>query len=183
MNALRRIARRIARPLRRVTGVSTPCGGVSWVPSPSDRDELRKLVVFLEDRRALFDPFGVEVVGMVGNSVKQIRTELTRVLQVLSEDSRAGEPLRLMRSACQSYLTKATRFDDFPPWHRLPRGLRAGPGCGDGDDFVLALGELRGVFGACLSQIATTHSIDVHGDLASLLPQQDEADKPPLKTP
>jgi hypothetical protein len=162
--------RAIADALRRVTGVSTPVGGVSWAPAPSERDALRQLVVFLEDRRALFDPYDVETTVLVEHSVQEIRAELTRILQTIGEGSRAGEPLRMMRSACQRYLTRASGFRDEPYWHRPPR-FRGHPGLGgEDDDFVLALGELRGVFGACLEQIASRYDIEVHGELGGLLP-------------
>jgi hypothetical protein len=146
--------------------------GVSWTPPPSEREELRKLIVFLEDRRALFDPYNVEATILVEQSVQQIRAELTKVLQTIGEDSRAGESLRTMRSACQRYLTKAAGFSGQPHWHRPPR-FHSGHGGDEDDDFILALGELRGVFGACISQIASSHSIKVRGELAALLPENE----------
>lgn len=156
--------------LRRITGVSTPVGGVSWSPTPSERDALRKLVVFLEDRRALFDPYDVEATAMVEHSVQGIRAELTRVLQTIGENSRAGEPLRMMRSASQRYLTKASSFRDEPYWHQPPR-FHGRSGLDDeDDDFILALGELRGAFGVSLEQIASSYDIEVHGELGGLLP-------------
>jgi hypothetical protein len=45
--------KKIAKSL---TGISTPVFGVSWTPPESDREVVRKLVVFLEDRRALYSP-------------------------------------------------------------------------------------------------------------------------------
>jgi hypothetical protein len=162
--------RRLRDALRRVTGVSTPFGGISWTPPASEREGLRKLIVFLEDRRALFNPYGVEAPQLVEHLVQEIRAELTRVLQSVGEDSRAAESLRTMRAGCQQYLTRASRFGNGSPWHRLPR-LHYGVDEDEGDDFILALGELRGLFGACLVQIASTYNLTVHGDLARLLPK------------
>lgn len=154
--------------------MSTPVGGLSWTPPASERDEIRKLVVFLEDRRALFDPYNVEAVALVEYSVQEIRAELTKVLQTIGENSRASEPLRTMRAACQRYLSRASAFRDEPYWHRRPR-YQAGPGFDEaGDDFIMALGELRGVFGACLGQIVSSYEVGVHGQLAELLPTLDE---------
>jgi hypothetical protein len=165
-----RVLRRLLGPLRRVNSVTTPVGGLSWTPPPSERDDVLKLVVFLEDRRALFDPYNVEATAMVEHSVQEIRVELTRVLQKLGETSRAGEPLRTMRTACQRYLSRAPAFRDEPYWHRRPR-YHGGPGFDEAhDDFIMALGELRGVFGTCLGQIASRYEIEVHGQLAELLP-------------
>ena len=40
-----------------LTGISTPVFGVSWRPPETDRDVVKKLVIFLEDRRALYNPY------------------------------------------------------------------------------------------------------------------------------
>jgi hypothetical protein len=166
--------RRLLAPLRRLNSVTTPVGGLSWTPPPSERDEVRKLVVLLEDRRALFDPYNVEAVALVEHSVQEIRAELTKALQTIGETSRAGEPLRTMRAACQRYLSRAPAFRDEPYWHRRPR-YHGGPGFDEADDdFIMALGELRGVFGTCLGQIASSYEIEVHGQLAALLPSSVE---------
>ncbi len=154
-----------------MNSVATPVGGLSWTPSPSERDELRKLVVFLEDRRALFDPYNIEAAVLVERSVQEIRAELTKVLQTIGESSRAGEPLRTMRAACQRYLSHASVFRDEPYWHRRPRYHGGGPGFDEGDDdFIMALGELRGVFGTCVGQIASVYEIEVHGQFGLFLP-------------
>lgn len=151
---------------------------MSWTPSPSERDELRKLVVSLEDRRALFDPYNIEATVLVEHSVQEIRAELTKVLQTIGESGRAGEPLRTMRAACQRYLSRAPAFRDEPYWHRPPR-YHSGPGFDEADDdFIMALGELRGVFGTCLGQIASSYDIEVHGKLAELLLGREEDGAP-----
>jgi len=38
----------------RLTGISTPTGGISWIPPVNEKGNARRLLVFLEDRRALF---------------------------------------------------------------------------------------------------------------------------------
>jgi hypothetical protein len=106
----------------------------------------------------------------VEQSVQQIRSELTKVLQTIGEDAHAAESLRGMRSACQHYLNKSDGFKDGPYWHHRPPRHFHHPRDGEDDDFVLALGELRGVFGLCIEQIASSYSIEVHGELAGLLP-------------
>lgn len=135
--------------------------------------------MFLEDRRALFDPYNVEAVALVGHSVQEIRVELTKALQTIGEASRAGEPLRTMRAACQRYLSRAPAFRDEPYWHRRPH-YYGGPGFEEADDdFIMALGELRGAFGTCLGQIASSYGIEVHGQLAELLPGREEDNEKP----
>jgi hypothetical protein len=161
-----------------VNSLTTPASGLSWTPPPSEREEIRKLVVFLEDRRALFNPYNVGAIALVERSAQEIRAELTKVLQTIGETSRAGEPVRIMRTACQRYLSRAPAFRDETHWHRRPRYYN-GPRLDEPDgDFIMALGELRGVFGACLGQIASSYDIEVHGQLAELLPGREEVGTP-----
>lgn len=175
MRTPKELLRSLVGAVRRVNSVSTPVGGVGWTPAPSEREEVRRLIVFLEDRRALFDPYNVEATMLVGHSVQEIRGELTRVLQTLGEASRANEPLRTMRAGCQQYLTRAAAFPDEPYWHRPLRFGRDFSGDDVGGDFVMALGELRGVCGVCLGQLAESYGLTVQGPLAAVLP--DESDE------
>jgi hypothetical protein len=166
--------RRIFDSFRMATYGATAGGdlSVSWTPPAPEREELRKLVVFLEDRRALFDPYNVEAPILVEQSLQEIRGELTRVLQALDEDSRAAEQLRTMRDACQRYLTR-TRWLSGVSGGRGPARLFGDLSNDEGDDFVLALGELRGAFMVCVGQIASTYDIEVQGKLGRLVPQRD----------
>jgi len=167
--------RRISNALRQMTYGATTAGdvSVSWTPHPSEREDLRKLIVFLEDRRALFDPYDVEAPVLVQQSVQEMRGEVTRALQNLDEDSPAAEQLRTMRDACQQYLTACAGFAGYPGWRGPPR-LYGDLGEEAAEDFVLALGELRGAFMACVGQIASTYDIKVHGKLGRLVPQREE---------
>ena len=44
-----------------LTGISTPVFGVSWNPPKTEREIARQLLVLLEDRRALYNPFDIEM--------------------------------------------------------------------------------------------------------------------------
>jgi hypothetical protein len=149
-----------------VNSVSTPVGGIAWTPPVSEREELRKLIDFLENKRTLFVPNNLELPLFVRQSVEDIREELNRVIRTISEDSRAGVPLRIMRAACHQYLTWAQGYGDM-----LRPGPPRGYGFGDNDEneFFLALGELRGIFGTCLAEIAAMYSLNVHGPLGRIL--------------
>ncbi|ABK17584.1 DUF6650 family protein [Syntrophobacter fumaroxidans] len=63
--------------LSRLTGVSTPVGGVNWTPPIAEADVAKKLLVFLEDRRVLFMPYDSEVGYYVVESILEIRQRLT----------------------------------------------------------------------------------------------------------
>jgi len=88
----------------RLTGVSVPIFGVSWNPPESERKVVRDVLVFLEDRRALYNDFAHEIENEVGESVLRIRSELTDAIRRLSEDSEAASSFQAMRAACREYL-------------------------------------------------------------------------------
>ena len=45
---------------KRITGFSTPIFGVSWNPDNTERDIARKVILYLQDRRVLHTPFGMQ---------------------------------------------------------------------------------------------------------------------------
>src|SRR5438874_2078653 len=112
-----------------ITSVSTPLVGLGWKVSNSDREVLRKLVVFLEDRRVLYAPLPAEVPEHVVASIITIRHELTRILEQKSDDSPLAPTLRALRTECGNFLTR-----------------HAQPGYSFPTQFAVGLGELRGVF-------------------------------------
>jgi len=57
----------------RLTGISTPIGGISWTPPVDERDKAKRLLTFLEDRRALYHPYNMEIGDYVVESILEIR--------------------------------------------------------------------------------------------------------------
>ena len=105
-----------AEAARRITGISLPFGGLSWAePGPSDAEIVRQFLVFLEDRRALYNPMQLEVAGDVERSIRQIREQCTRTLQQLGPDAFAVGPLRAIREAGRRFHDDAQ--EDFPHFH------------------------------------------------------------------
>ena len=156
-----------AETARRITGISIPFGGVSWAdPGPSEAEIVRRFLVFLEDRRVLYNPFQLETESQVERSIDQIREECTKVLQTLPASAAAGEPIRAIRAACRRF--RDERYEEFPhfdgEWQRR-HGL---PG------FFLALGAFRALVGHQVALLAGRHNLDVEGDLASILLRLEE---------
>src|ERR1700680_1475395 len=90
-----------AAAARRITGISVPFGGIQWAdPGPSDGKIVRDFVLFLEDRRVLYNPMFLEVVSQVEHSVHEIREQCTKTLQALSPGAFAVTPIRAIRDAC-----------------------------------------------------------------------------------
>src|SRR4051812_47731175 len=122
-----------------IHGISLPIFGVSWQPPEPERAIIRSLLIFLEDRRALYNPFAFEMEHEVANSVLEIRKTLTDTLQHLQEPSSANSNISAMRSACREYLDDS-RNEAGMGWRN--------------SGFLINLGRLRTIFGYHIGQLA-----------------------------
>ncbi|MBI1774307.1 MAG: hypothetical protein HYR63_03070 [Proteobacteria bacterium] len=157
-----------ASAARRITGISTPFGGLQWAEAgPSERDVIRRFILFLEDRRVLYNPESLEVESEVEHSVHQIREMCTKTLSELSENAFAVVPLRLIRGAARRY------HDDVNVQFHSLGTRRYGPDHSGG--FFMALGGFRAVVGQQVALLAAHYDIDVEGDLAAVLPDGDSS--------
>jgi len=152
-----------AETARRITGISTPFGGFQWADSgPSDTEIVRKFVLFLENRRVLYNAMDLEVVSQVEGSIHQIRAECTKALQVLPPQAFAAVPIRAIREAGRRFHNDQNEdfrfFDDR--WHHRD----GSPG------FFTALGAFRAAVGQQVALLAAHYDIDIEGDLAAVLP-------------
>jgi len=144
---------------KRITGVSIPIFGISWTPPEFDKDIAGKLISYLEDRRALFYPYDMEIPYHVKESIMQIRIYITDLLQQIDSDSALVPNLKLMRAACRKYLDENPKSDKR---HRY-----------FGPENIISLGELRAVFGRNLDEICVKYGIDLDSDLEEILPIED----------
>jgi hypothetical protein len=164
----------------RVTFSTPPIFGVSasWTPSEPERNHIRRLIHFLEDRRVLFVPYHLEEVQEVNHSVGEIRQQLTATLQALPEKSYAAASIKAMRSASRSFMTgPREEFRHLSGWDRRPWDHRRGGGRDGGPSFFMALGELRATFGMHLHALAVAYGIDVEPELAAIMPTDAGADE------
>ena len=158
--------------VRYITGVSTPVFGISWNPPEPEREKIRKLIIYLEDRRALYNPYNMETMHWVDESVLKIREELTGSLQQLGEESKAAPSLRAMRAACRQYLDK---FELLRKLHAY-RGSIKKLDIDNMEDiyrnlnFESSLGELRAIFGIHIAKLCAMYGIDLEGKLLNILP-------------
>lgn len=144
--------------IKRINGLSTPVFGVQWTPKETERDIARKLLIFLEDRRALYNLFHWEITDQVNRSIIEIRTYLTSLLQDLDDKSNLTPNIRILRAACRKYLDENGQHRHF------------------GHSETTSLGELRGVFGLQIAEISVKYGLDVEGDLSTILPVEDQDD-------
>jgi len=146
--------------LNRLTGISTPVGGVSWKPPINERDIARKLLVFLEDRRVLFMPFDMEIGLYVIRSIQEIRQRLTSDLQQISKSDVLGESMSAMRASCRKFMTETQdKKRNRGMWHH------------EGQIWS-ALGELRAIFGIHVARIACAYDLEVEEQLEPILPPE-----------
>ena len=151
----------------KLTGFSTPIFGVSWEPSESERKVAKRIITKLEDRRVLYNPTEMEVPHHCMMSVVEIRNLLSDELGKLNDTSNLARSLRAMRAACRKFLDSVNtdeRIIEFGNYHGHYASWQ----------FNGAVGELRGVFGIHLAQIATQYGLDIEDELASILPLSDE---------
>lgn len=137
-------------------------GGVSWNITPSEKDVAEKFLIYLADRRALYNDWHLEIEYQVVRSVLDIRERITKDLQEIDPNSKLFQVMRQMQIACQTFLTYTRDvkpdFGFHPTWDR------------DQIDFYIELGKLRSTFGHCIASIAIQYEIDIDARLEPLLP-------------
>jgi hypothetical protein len=151
----------------KLTGFSTPFFGISWQPPETERKIANSVVIFLEDRRVLYNPTEMELPYRCMSSINEIRHFFTETLAELNQKSELAKNLKTMRAACRKFLDTTQSLDNG-------RVLSLSHTSYNGWIFLSALGELRGTFGMCLSQIVLAYGLNVEEDLATILPASDE---------
>ena len=153
---------------RKITGISTPFGGLQWAEAgPSETDVVRNFLVFLEDRRVLYNAMLLEVSHEVETSIHQIREECTRTLQRLKQNAFAAQPIRAIRAACRRYhddCREEFRHLDCDTETRYYRRRGESPG------FFVALGAFRATVGQQVALLAAHYDLSIEGDLAGVIP-------------
>jgi hypothetical protein len=96
---------------RRLTGISCPVAGISWIPPTDEKGKARRLLMFLENRQALYQTYDMEAGPYVVKSIQEIRERLTSDLEDVSKSSVLGESILAMRAACRGFLNKTQRTE------------------------------------------------------------------------
>ena len=148
----------------RLTGISCPVFGISWNPIDTERTVARRIIIYLEPRRVLYSPYEYETINPCIKSITEIRNYLTSQLENIDENSKLNAYVRSMRSACNKFLNKCPDRDDFRYYARRTGNI-------NNWIFTSAVGELRGVFGVMVGQIAKSYGLDVEDDLAQIIPE------------
>jgi hypothetical protein len=150
--------------LNRLTGFSTPLGGVQWTPAKLDIDVARAAIAFLEDRRVLYQEFAGEVPEHCVESAIEIRRFLTQQLGQGGIARELGDSLRAMRASCRQFIDIMQRLERHRGRGTTPYDWA----------FNQALGELRAAIGFHVAVIAVNFDLPVEEPLASALPPAPE---------
>lgn len=147
------------RPRLTTVGMFGFAAGWEW--TDTDAQVVRRLIVFLEDRRAL--AYGRHRANRdhVVASILTIRDELTSALQELAPQSGANRSVRALREA-------TLRFLDRVPSNDEPQ---------EGGDFAQALSELQADVAVYVRLLADRYEVTVDGPLAQLLRAADDEDE------
>ena len=153
--------------LSRLSGLSTPIGGISWNAQPSQKQAANSLIVFLYDKRVLFEPAHAEIADHAVVSVLKIREELSAVAKKLPAGSELELKIRAMRSACVHFLNRV---------QRRPETLRFAGDHGHWAswEFLDALGQWRAFMAIYIGMICSRFAIEPPAFLALILPDTQE---------
>ncbi len=155
----------------RINGISTPVGGISWVPPVLDSQTARRVIAFVEVRRVLFSTYTNEVPEQCALSVIEIRNFLTEIIGAGGIGDELMIPIRRMRGYCLRFLERVGMSERDVPPEGQTRHLRGEPRWHMHDYFFgEALGELRAGVGFQAGVIASRYNIDMEDDLASVIP-------------
>lgn len=147
------------RIYKNITGLSCPIFGIQWKAPTIEADEAKNILLFLEDKRVLFNPASMEDADHCAQSVIGIRSELTKALQILSSDSNLANSLRRMRKACQDFSNKL----GHPKFSKLDAPVQTSM-------LARELFKLREKCGVSVAEIAVSYGLDVDDGLASIIP-------------
>lgn len=147
------------RIYKNITGLSCPIFGIQWNAPIIEADEAKHIILFLEDKRVLFNPADMEDANHCAQSVIQIRNELTNALQNLPSSSILARSIKSIRRACQEFSDKLghPKFSQFECPVQVSMLERE-------------LFKLREKCGVSIAKIAVSYGIDIDDGLAGIIP-------------
>ena len=143
----------------RLIGITTPIGGIDWEPPAGERKRAKRVLKYLAEQRALWDPYDVAIGAFVAQSIVDLRSQLRSDLDGLPADSVLHEGLRAMHAACRMFLeeNQSPRSGYGPPYEAQLHST---------------LGELRALFGIHIARIACAYDLEVDSHLEGVLPPE-----------
>lgn len=140
---------------KRLNGISTPVGGVSWENVASEKAIVKRMFVFLHSKRILVNPIEMEILEQCISSVLEIRKTLVVFAQDISEKTITYEEINKMIMACNNYLDSANRMN-------LPHIIyKKGDNWSD-LEFDSSMKAFRNVFKNSIARLENLHNLESH---------------------
>lgn len=139
-----------------LNGISTPIGGISWDNNTTAKDRFRYLLLFLESKRILTNPFYMELKAECIESVLEIKHTLVEITKDVTFKDQDYEIIRDLLAACNEYLD-AVRPDSVPYLIYKDGGRWAAA------TFDMAMKKFRKAFKTGISQIEKKHGLQYMG--------------------
>lgn len=143
----------------RLTGIRTPIGGVDWEPPATELKKAKRVLAYLAEQQALWDPYDKAIGEFVAQSIADVRGQLQCEIEGLPDTSVLKEGLRAMHAACRVFLeeNRSPRSGYGPPYEAQLHST---------------LGELRALFGIHIARIACAYDLEVDEHLVGILPPE-----------
>ncbi|MFI9653419.1 DUF6650 family protein [Guyparkeria sp. GHLCS8-2] len=146
------------RILQSVTGVSTPIFGIQWTPPHWASDLAEETLVYLSDKRVLFNRFDMEDAGHCIQSVDNVRNHLERQRGKLQGNKELDKSLAAMQRACRRFMD----YVGHPKYSSLEKPIQ---------ESILEneLQRLRSSIGKQVATLSISFGVDVEDELASII--------------
>jgi hypothetical protein len=162
-----KLFRKLSEKKIRITGVSTPIGGISLEYDKSELRVAEELLTFLEDRRVLYSFVSEKCPGGVIVSVQEIRERVQEVLEKVSRESPLFIIVQQIHTAVFDFLQYAC--NDCKRLSTCDDCLIYKTGC------VQGLKEFRKQMGLYIENLCIKYNLTVGGPLKSILPNKDNS--------
>lgn len=146
------------RILQSVTGISTPIFGIQWTPPQWASDLAEETLVYLSDKRVLFNRFDMEDAGHCIQSVDNIRNHLVSQRQRLQGNKELDKSLATMLRACRRFID----YVGHPKYSGFEKPIQ---------DSILEneLQKFRSSIGKQVATLSISFGVDVEDELASII--------------
>jgi|SRR5271156_6247489 len=153
--------KRLAQFFDRISGVSTPFVGISWIPPADERQIIYKLLQRMGDRRLIRHSHGGFEYSSVVSSLNTMRSNLTEALAELSPESKVRPLLEDMRTTLHAFqdLVEA----EYPRDRFDYEAERAE--AGETAEVLKALNVVRRAAGDRILQLSETYKISLSKNL------------------
>jgi hypothetical protein len=150
--------------LNRISGISTPFGGVSWTPTVLEAEVARRVVRLLENQRVLFSTANHQVPPEYSaTAVRRLRQNLNDELQqVANERAPLAVAVRAMLKECRRFATLCESMGV----EAEPGGNRALLSQRQQAEYMRGLERLRESFANNVRLVSDTYDVEVHDELA-----------------